>query len=128
MGSNKKLGNDFESEFCGLLSTFGFWVHNMAQNAAGQPADVIAVKNGRAYLIDCKVCSHDVFDMNRIESNQEYSMALWKECGNGKGWFALKLSNGDIYMLSDYDSKLFGRMNRKDIEERCVPFDEWVMK
>ena len=57
--SNKKLGNSFESELCEILSMYGFWCHNLAQNSAGQPADVIAVRNGKAYLIDCKVCSTD---------------------------------------------------------------------
>ena len=53
--SNKKLGNSFEAELCEILSQHGFWAHNLAQNAAGQPADVIAVKDGEAFLIDCKV-------------------------------------------------------------------------
>lgn len=44
MACNKKLGNNFETEFCEILSAHGFWVHNLAQNQAGQPADVIAVK------------------------------------------------------------------------------------
>ena len=53
MATNRKIGNTFETEFCELLFQRGFWCHNMAQNAAGQPADVIAVKNKTAYLIDC---------------------------------------------------------------------------
>lgn len=59
--TNKKLGNDFEKELCEMLSEWGYWCHNMAQNAAGQPADVIAVKGKTAYLIDCKVCSNNRF-------------------------------------------------------------------
>ena len=51
--SNKKIGNGFETEFCEKLFQNGYWVHNIAQNAAGQPADVIAVRNGVAFLIDC---------------------------------------------------------------------------
>lgn len=58
--SNKKIGNGFEAEFCEKLFQNGYWVHNLAQNAAGQPADVVAVKNGVPYLIDCKVCSGKV--------------------------------------------------------------------
>ena len=52
--SNKKIGNGFEAEFCEKLFQNGYWVHNLAQNAAGQPADVIAVRNGVAFLIDSK--------------------------------------------------------------------------
>ena len=97
--SNKKLGNQFEAELCEILSKQGFWVHNLAQNSAGQPADVIAVKEGEAFLIDCKVCSNGKFQYSRIEENQDLSMDLWKECGNGHGWFALKFATA-IYMVS----------------------------
>jgi Holliday junction resolvase len=97
--SNKKLGNDFESEFCEILAEEGFWVHNLAQNSAGQPADVIAAKNGVAYLIDCKVCSNDRFAFSRMEENQIQSMELWRECGNSEGLFALEFSD-DVYMVT----------------------------
>ena len=66
--SNKKIGNGFEAEFCEKLFQNGYWVHNLSQNAAGQPADVVAVKNGVPYLIDCKVCSGKVFSVSRIIS------------------------------------------------------------
>lgn len=95
--SNRKLGNDFERELCELLHDNGFWVHNFAQNQAGQPADIIAVKNRSAFLIDAKVCSNNKFDLKRIEENQHSSMKLWEECGNGTGWFALKTTDG-IFM------------------------------
>lgn len=77
----------------------GFWVHNLTQNAAGQPADVIAVKDNKAYLIDCKVCSQDRFPLSRIESNQDTSMALWEDCNNDYGLFALQMSTGQIFMI-----------------------------
>ena len=51
---NRTVGNQFEEELCGLLAEHGWWAHNMAQNQTGQPADVIAVKNNIAVLIDCK--------------------------------------------------------------------------
>ena len=91
MACNKKLGNDFEAALCEILSKHDFWAHNLAQNQAGQPADVIAVKRGHAYLIDCKVCSSNGFPLSRVEGNQKLAMSLWKSCGNGEGWFALKL-------------------------------------
>lgn len=96
--NNKKIGNDFESEFCDILFKNGFWSHNMAQNASGQPADVIAVRNGQAYLIDCKVCERKVFRLSRIEENQEQSMTLWKSLGNNEGLFAIKFGE-KIYMV-----------------------------
>lgn len=66
--NNRKTGNSFEAEFCEKLFQNGYWVHNLAQNAAGQPADVVAVKNGVPYLIDCKVCSGKVFSVSRIKN------------------------------------------------------------
>lgn len=96
---NKTSGSRFEQELCELLAQNGFWAHNLAQNQAGQPADVIAVKGGIAALIDCKVCTNDRFRLSRIEENQEAAMTLWRACGNRECWFALKLSQGDIYML-----------------------------
>lgn len=100
MVSNKRLGNSFEQEFCQALFDKGFWVHNMAQKAEGQPADVIAVRNGTAHLIDCKVCHNDTFQLSRIEENQRSAMKLWTDCGNGYAttWFALKTSEG-VYMV-----------------------------
>lgn len=101
--NNRKMGNSFEAEFCEILAAHGFWAHNMAQNSAGQPADVIAVKNRIAYLIDCKVCSGKGFALSRIEDNQDLSMSLWNQCGNGEGWFAMKLSDGAIHMIPHKD-------------------------
>lgn len=118
--SNKKSGNQFEGELCEILSKHGFWCHNLAQNSAGQPADVIAVKNGFAYLIDCKVCSSDRFVFSRIEENQSLSMELWDECGNGDGWFALKFGD-DIYMVSHAVMTLLGKKHSsvpKDLLEK----------
>lgn len=66
MASNRKTGTTFESELCEILSQNGFWAHNLAQNSAGQPADVIAVRNKTAYLIDCKVCSRNKYSLSRI--------------------------------------------------------------
>lgn len=126
--TNKKLGNGFESFFCEKLFSNGFWVHNLAQNQAGQPADVIAVKNGKAYLIDCKVCSGREFPYSRVEENQDSSMLLWAECGNETGWFAL-LFEDEIYMLSHAQIN-FNRMIRSALpasEIRKLPtLERWL--
>ena len=131
--SNKKSGNQFETELCEILSMRGFWVHNLAQNSAGQPADVIAVKNGKAYLIDCKVCSTDKgFALSRVEENQDLAMTLWEECGNGQGWFAMRLPNGAIFMLPHFYIK--AHMHTKsylspgEIYDAGKGIEKWVMK
>lgn len=128
--TNKKLGNEFEREFCEYLFQHGFWVLNVTQNAAGQPADVVAVKNKHAYLIDCKVCSRRGFVLSRIEPNQEMSMSLWNECGNGTGWFAIKTMNGEIWMVPSIvlnaikaDTSV---LNRKTLIKYGMTVKEWV--
>lgn len=130
MATNRKLGNTFEAEFCEALYAEGFWVHNMAQNQAGQPADVIAARNGRAYLIDCKVCENDRFPFSRMESNQQTSMVLWKQSGNGYGLFALRLSDGEIYMFTHelMIALSIGQasIGREMIEHYGTPLGKWV--
>lgn len=128
--TNKKLGNDFEKELCERLSKQGFWCHNFVQSKDGQPADVIAVKNKKAYLIDCKVCStRKGFDLSRMEENQDCSMELWRDCHNGEGWFALKLENR-IYMIPHIMVKTYRNyepiMPPKAVAEYGKPLDKWV--
>ena len=129
--SNRKLGNSFEQDFCETLAFHGFWAHNLAQNQAGQPADVIAVKNKKAYLIDCKVCSGKSFPLSRVEENQDLAMSFWKDCGNSEGWFALKI-NEDIYMIAHLViATLKNRqsvLSFDDITKVGIPFERWVRK
>lgn len=132
--SNKALGNSFEEELCEILSNYGFWSHNLAQNKSGQPADVIAVRNKVSHLIDAKVCSNNTFPFSRIEENQDLAMDLWRECGNGIGWFALKISDTDtqIYMISHYTMKAYRNQQKslsaKEIFELGIPIEKWVKK
>lgn len=129
--NNKTLGNTFEDELCNTLSGCGFWVHNMAQKKSGQPADVIAVRNKVSHLIDAKVCSDNTFPLSRVEENQDMAMELWKECGNGLGWFALKTDYG-VYMLSHYCITAYkhrqSSLSTKEIIELGVPLEKWVKK
>lgn len=130
--SNRKLGNTFEDELCEILSGYGFWCTNLAQKKSGQPADVIAAKNKKAYLIDAKVCSDNTFDLRRMEENQDTAMELWDICGNGLGWFALKLTDGQIFFISHYVIKAYrnkqASLSTKDIYELGTPVEKWVKK
>ena len=96
--NNKQAGNKFERDFCERLASDGFWAHFMGGSKNGQPADIIAVKNEIAYLIDAKDCKNDVFEFRRIEDNQDMAMIKWEMCGNNQGLFALNTSKG-VYML-----------------------------
>lgn len=127
--SNKKIGNDFEREFCEILSKNGFWVHNLAQNQSGQPADIIAVRDGGSFLIDCKVCSTGRFQLKRIEENQQLAMQHWLDMGNDEAWFALKV-NDEILMIP-YRRLLYAKerqsiLNIDEIYERGVLLEDWV--
>ena len=129
--SNKKLGNNFEQLLCEKLSEYGYWVHNLAMNKAGQPADIIAVKNKKAYLIDAKVCSSRGFALSRVEDNQELSMNLWNERGNGQAWFALQIPTGEIYMIPHICILAYKRtqsyLSFDEIHEMGKPLGKWVM-
>ena len=128
--NNKTLGNSFEQELCEKLSGYGFWVHNLAMNKAGQPADIIAVRNKIAYLIDAKVCSSKGFALSRVEENQELSMTLWNESGNGQGWFALKVPTDEIYMIPHFciqaHKAIKSHLSFSEIHELGKPLGKWV--
>lgn len=130
MKSNKKLGNRFEEEFCEILARHGFWVHRLTQSADGQPADIIAVKNKQAFLIDCKLCTDGKFPLSRIEENQRLAMERWRECGNGEGLFAIKIDR-DIFMLplsaADELCRMKSVLYPSDLDTRNGWLERWLL-
>lgn len=127
---NKKLGNDFEHELCEIFADAGYWVHNFANRKNGQPADIIAVRGGGAYLIDAKVCSYEVFPFRRIEDNQHMAMDMWIECGNIEPYFALKCRN-EIYMvgyttIKDLMRKGKKQLNLEDMNKYGMRLATWL--
>ena len=130
--NNKTLGNNFEAELCEKLSEYGFWCHLLNMNKAGQPADIIAVRNKVAHLIDAKVCSSKGFALSRVEDNQELAMTLWDDRGNGQGWFALKIPTGEIYILPHICIQAYKRVQSalsfSEIHELGKPLGEWVLR
>lgn len=126
---NRKIGNAFEQRLCLSLSAYGFWAHNLAQNKQGQPFDVIASRNGRTHPIDAKVCEKDVFKLSRMEENQISAMTLWRETGNGEGWFALEMSNGAVYFISFSALERLSHLtslSAAQIRRHGIPLGEWV--
>lgn len=132
MRSRKQIGNDSESSVAGILFTHHFWVLNITQNKYGQAADLIAVKHGKAYLIDVKHCEDNYFVLDRIEPNQQMSMTMWEEFSdNGVGWFALDFENGDVIMLSHKTMKYLlkigqSRINKNYADHHGVNIERWV--
>ena len=130
MNVNRKVGTGFEKDLCRDLSGCGFWVHLMTQNSQGQPFDVIAARNGVSYPIDCKDCSKNIFKMERIEENQYSAMSLWKSTNNGESWFALRLNDGAVYMISfsDMEVNMLTKtaLSEREIKTLGVSLEEWV--
>ena len=83
-------------------------------------------------MIDCKVCSTSKgFDLNRVEENQHYSMDLWRDCGNGEAWFAVKLK-GQIYMIPHITIKALSAekatLRPEEIYEYGVSIFLWIKR
>lgn len=98
--SNKKLGNDFEKEFAQILADEGYWVTMLTPKThiGSQPADLIAVKDDMAILVDCKTCNNYLFPISRIEQNQIEASKKFFSCGNTQYYIAIKYKQ-DIYLI-----------------------------
>lgn len=116
---NRTVGVRFEKQLCQKLAEKGWWCTDLTQNSAGQPADIIAVKNNVAILIDAKVCSNGTFPLSRVEGNQETAMQLWFDRGNSYAFFALLL-NHKIYLFSYIRYNLIKRTNKKSLNEEEI--------
>ena len=99
--NNKVLGNNFEKEMAQILKENGYWVHLItpATHTGSQPADIIAVKNNKTVLFDCKTCATHLFPIHRIEQNQRLAYKKFKECGNKNYFLAIKW-NEKICMIN----------------------------
>ena len=112
--NNKKLGNEFEVEMCDILAQIGYWVHFVVPDSRGaQPFDIIAVKDNKAYAIDCKTCVKDVISIDRLEENQILAFDMWMRRGNGVPIVAVK-HEGSIYLVPYTDLKVFGKVALTD--------------
>ncbi len=117
--SNKKIGNDFEKEYARILKSRGYWVTFLSPKKyiGSQPCDLIAIKNDKAILIDCKTCKTHLFPISRIEENQRQAFKRYLKCGNTTFILAIKYNN-KIYEINmkniDFKQKnieLEGRTN-----------------
>lgn len=117
--SNRASGGRFEQELSHILAENGFWVHVMQQNKAGQPADIIALRGRFHTLIDCKVCDNGFFSFERIEENQKSAMKMFFRKAGELCYFALRLPDGTIRMVSlELCETLRGRGYKRITAER----------
>ena len=120
MISNKRIGTEFEKEFCAFLASRGYWVHfiSPAPNG-GQPFDIIAVKGGRAWCYDCKTSKKRVFGIERLEENQKMAFERWMKCGNTVPRIAVKYEN-KVYIVNYKVLKEVQRVNLLKEDAVCV--------
>lgn len=120
--NNKRLGNSFENNLALILASEGYWVSLFPSKAhtGSQPADMIAVRDDVAILIDAKTLNrkNGLFPINRIEINQILAAKKFINCGNSWYNFAI-LWNDTIYMIP-FDTINF---NEKSIDmKEQIPF------
>lgn len=105
--NNKKLGTEFEKEVVKRLSKAGYWTHFITPNAGGaQPFDIVAMKDGVSYAIDCKTSTNRRFSILRLEDNQIYAFDKWVKCGGTPPMLFVKY--GDFIYCLYYKSLLNG--------------------
>lgn len=98
--SNKRIGNNFEKELAEILREKGYWVTLLTpkKHIGSQPADIVAIKNNKASLIECKTCKSHLFEIKRIEENQWNASKKYFKCGNTEYLIAIK-NEEEIYMI-----------------------------
>lgn len=101
--TNKVRGTKFENELCTQLNASGFWCRPMYPAPDGsQPFDVMAINSrGVLYCFECKDCLNDVFQLKRIEANQEVCLRrlMCQYKLENKVLFAFNMSD-NIYILN----------------------------
>ena len=125
---NRTIGGKFEQELSHILAEDGFWVHVFQQNKAGQPADIIAVKGKFHTLIDCKVCENGFFSFDRIEENQKYAMKMFTRRSNELCYFALKLPDESIRIVSLSRLETIRNRGKKRISEKDMATETWLLE
>lgn len=120
--NNKRIGNNFEKELAESLSKEGYWVTYITpkQHIGSQACDLIAIKDNKPILIDCKTCKTHLFPISRIEENQRQAYKKYIKSGNTNYILAIKY-NKKIYKINmkeiDFTQKsieLEGRANENN--------------
>ena len=97
-----EVGKIFEEELCWWLSNNGYYViYNEKGIAGSQAADIVAIKNNIATLIECKNLENTtgLFNFERLEANQWKAYKKFKEKHNTNMIIAIKW-NDKIYFIN----------------------------
>lgn len=105
--NNKQLGTAFERMIVRKLAEEGYWVHFISPDVRGaQPFDIIAAKNGKVLVGDCKTCKDHIFRISRLEENQKLAFEKWVACGNPDPVIFVEYKNSiKILQYSDLKKK-----------------------
>ena len=126
---NRTRGGKFEQELAGELYDHGFWCHVIQQNKSGQPADIIAVKGKYHTLIDCKVVSDEHgFTFDRIEENQKFAMRMFHKRCMDMCYFAIRLPDGSVWMLSLERIDMLRMKHMKGLRESVLRKEAWPLE
>lgn len=118
---NRTTGGRFEQVLSWKLAEAGFWVHVLQQNKAGQPADMIAIRGKFHTLIDCKVISdNNGFPFERVEENQKCAMQMFHRKASELCYFALRLPDGSIWMISSARIETLRARGKKRLTEKEI--------
>ena len=126
---NRTVGGKFEQELAKALAEHGFWVHVMQQNKSGQPADIVAVKGKFHTLIDCKVISDTKgFPLERVEENQKLAMRMFQRRGGELCYFALKLPDESVWLVSLERLETLKNRGRKRLTDNDIRTGTWSLE
>lgn len=119
MTSNKKIGNNSEEIVAVALQKQNYWVLRIPPNSNGQPADIIAIRNGVPYLLEIKHVEGKSFKLSRIEPNQIHALNYFELFG-GKSWVIFVLDDNSMYMLSWKSVEMMILNNWRKIEREYI--------
>lgn len=126
---NRTSGGRFEQEMAEALYAAGFWAHLMQQNKAGQPSDIIAVKGRFHTLIDAKeISDHRGFPFSRVEENQRLAMRMFQRRGGELCYFALKLPDKSVWMVSLERIETLKSRGKTSLTEEEIRTQTWSLE
>lgn len=113
---NHEIGKITEFKAAEFFSNHGYWVYQCPKTQAGQPADLIVVKDNKATLVEVKHCKSDRFSLSRIEPNQLTTYKFFKSKGNTSHKILIVFKSG--VCLLDFKYIYI----RKKLDEKSLDF------